>query len=142
MSSLSFPDLNVWMAVTRQDHIHRALALDWWETDHSDVIAFTRFTQLGFLRLVTTAAVMNNRPLTMPQAWKIYDALFQDERVAFMEEPRGIEPRLRRFTSEPLSSPKLWMDAYLLAFVERVGGTIVTFDRPLAARSNQAILLA
>jgi toxin-antitoxin system PIN domain toxin len=141
MSSLSFPDINVWLAFIREDHVHRPAALNWWKQDQSDVLAFIRFTQLGVLRLLATPAAMNNRPLTMPGAWAVYDALFNDARVTLVDEPPGIEGILRRHTSDRIASPKFWADAYLLAFAEEAGGSIVTFDRPLASRAPNSILL-
>jgi hypothetical protein len=69
MTSLSFPDVNVWLAVISPDHVHRAAARRWWDSDASEVIAFSRFAQIGVPRLLTTAAVMNGKPLTMSAAW-------------------------------------------------------------------------
>jgi hypothetical protein len=31
MTSLSFPDVNVWLALMLEDHIHRRAALRWWQ---------------------------------------------------------------------------------------------------------------
>ncbi len=53
-------------------------------------IAFSRFTQIGFLRLMTTAAAMAGKPLSMAEAWKVHDRLFDDDRVAFVPEPPGV----------------------------------------------------
>ncbi len=142
MPSLNFPDINVWLAILLADHTHREAARKWWDADTSDVIAFIRFTQLGVLRLLTTSAVMNGRPLTIPEAWAAYDRLFSDDRVAFLDEPRGIEACFRRRAVEAQASPKLWADAWLLAFAEQAGGSIVTFDRALARRSSHGILLS
>ena len=49
-------------------------------------------------------------------------------------------------TTSPLiiqlpSMPNNQADAYFLASEERTGGTIITFDRPLAQRAQSAILL-
>ena len=38
-------------------------------------------------------------------------------------------------------SPKMWMDAYLAAFAETAGLTLVTFDRALAGKVKGAMLL-
>ena len=81
MTSLSFPDVNVWLALLYEDHVHRATALTWWKSEAGDRIGFTRLTQMGVLRLVTTAAAMNGQPLTMAEAWQAYDRLFEDDRV-------------------------------------------------------------
>jgi predicted nucleic acid-binding protein len=59
MTSLSFPDVNVWLAVLLADHVYRAPARKWWESDAPAIIAFSRFTQIGVLRLLTTAAAQS-----------------------------------------------------------------------------------
>jgi predicted nucleic acid-binding protein len=47
-----------------------------------------------------------------------------------------------RFTSSSAhASPKIWADAYLLAFAEETGAIVVTFDRALARRREHSILL-
>ena len=139
---LSFPDVNVWLALLLEDHVHREPVRKWWETDQSDVIGFIRLTQMSVLRLLTTAAAMNGHPLTMPEAWAAYDRLFADDRVAFLDEPRGVEPIFRSYAPEGAASPKLWADAWLLAFGEQSNATIITFDRALSTRARDAILLA
>ena len=141
MTSLSFPDVNVWLAVLIGNHVHRRMAQSWWTHDQSDVIGFTRVTQLSVLRLLTTAAAMNGSPLTLQGAWSALDKVFEDERVALVREPLSVEARLRELTSDRTSMPKLWADAYLVAFADEAKGSIVTFDRALAARSRNSVLL-
>ncbi len=80
MSSLSFPDVNVWLALATTEHVHHGLAVRWWN-EASGPIAFSRITQLGFLRLMTTAAAMDGKPLSMAAAWNVHDRLFEDDRV-------------------------------------------------------------
>jgi predicted nucleic acid-binding protein len=53
----------------------------------------------------------------------------------------GLESSFRRYTDARQASPKLWADAWLLAFAEMSDGTIVTFDRAVAHRSPRGILL-
>ena len=137
--SLSFPDVNVWFAVVHADHVHRPLAHRWWDAAEG-TIAFTRFTALSLLRLLTTAAAMNGRPLTMDAAWRAYDKLFQDDRVAFLAEPAAVEAVFRRFARGRSASPKLWADAWLLALAQAAGGTLVTFDRALSTRGAHCLL--
>src|SRR5690242_15776240 len=129
MSSLSFPDVNVWLALLLADHVHRTSAVAWWDSDQSEMIAFARITQIGVLRLLTTPGAMNGKPLGMRQAWQAYDRLFADERVSLLPEPAGLEADFREVTSLKTASPKLWADAYLLAFAHHSDATLVTFDR-------------
>ena len=113
MRSLSFPDINVWLALLMADHTHRAAASRWWDLDNSESIVFCRITQLGVLRLLTTPAAMNGRPLTMNQAWKAYDRLVTDPRVGFLAEPASLEDPLRKSSAGGTASAKWWADAYL-----------------------------
>lgn len=133
--------MNLWLALLLEDHVHRPSALAWWEAENS-TIAITRFTQLGILRLLTTSAAMNGKPLIMAEAWHAYDRLFEDDRVVFVAEPPGIETRFREYSSGRTASPKLWADAWLLAFTQAAGGTLITFDRALASRGAHCQLLA
>ena len=136
---LSFPDVNVWLALLHADHVHRAPARLWWQRA-DEPIAFTRFTEVSLLRLLTTSAAMKHKPLTMDEAWRAYDRLFEDDRVAFYPEPAEVEKHFREYASGPTASPKLWADAWLLAVARAAGGTLITFDRALAARGARCLL--
>ena len=137
---LSFPDVNVWLALLLADHVHRERARRWWESSET-TIGFIRFTQISVLRLLTTAGAMNGRPLAMDEAWRAYDRLFDDDRVAFYAEPPAIDAAFREHARGRIASPKLWADAWLLAVTRSAAGTLVTFDRALAARSAGHCLL-
>lgn len=133
--------MNVWLALLLEDHMHRASARAWWEADGPEAIAFVRLTQVSVLRLLTTSAAMSGKPLTMPEAWKAYDRLFEDDRVTFLDEPQGVDLEFRNRTRSLRASPKLWADAWLIAFADSSGGTVVTFDRGLAAHARDCQLL-
>lgn len=139
-SLLSFPDVNVWMALILEHHVHRAPAQAWWKANDAP-IAFTRFTQISLLRLLTTHAAMDGKPLSMRHAWRVYDRLYEDERVVLITEPADVETRFREFASGPEHGPKLWADAWLMAFAQAAEGMLVTFDRALAARGAACLLL-
>lgn len=142
MNSLSFPDVNVWLALMLADHALRPSAVSWWQQEQGpEIIGFCRVTQVSVLRLLTTPAAMNGRPLTMTEAWAAYDRLFEDERVAFFHEPLSLDTHFRRFASSEQASPKVWADAYLLAYTSALDGALVTFDRALSARSPRGVLL-
>ena len=65
-----FPDINVWVALTYEGHVHHSTAATWFTQLPPHVtLAFCRFTQLGLLRLLTTAVVMGDEVMTQPQAW-------------------------------------------------------------------------
>jgi toxin-antitoxin system PIN domain toxin len=130
------------VALTYEGHVHHAVAAVWFADLQSDAaLAFCRFTQLGLLRLLTTAAVMGDEVMTQPQAWAAYDRWLQDPRVRFVDEPPEIEPRFRALTRRRQPATKDWADSYLAAFATAGGLTLVTFDRGLRAKVKSAILL-
>ena len=139
MSLLSFPDINVWLALATPEHVHSALAQRWWNGEDG-TIAFCRLTQLGFLRLVTTAAVMDGKPLTISEAWRVYDRFYDDDRMTFISEPPEVEKRFREKATGKTASPKVWADAWLLAVAQAAEGVLVTFDKALAPRGAHCLL--
>jgi len=131
--------MNVWLALAAAEHVHWPLARRWWREEEG-VIAFCRLTQLGFLRLMTTGAAMDGKPLTIAQAWRVYDRLYDDDRVTFVSEPPEVEKRFREKAVGRDASPKVWADAWLLALAQEADGVLVTFDRALATRGAHCLL--
>ena len=97
-----------------------------------DSIVFSRVTQMGFLRLLTTEHVMGKRAVSSLGAWKIMDSLLRNPAIRFAAEPSGIESVWREFSESPQSRPNIWTDAWLAAFALTTGFTLVTFDRGFA----------
>ena len=130
MSSSLFPDVNVWLALSHDGHIHHAIAADWFR-GRDETLFFCRLTQLGFLRLLTNQQVMGVDVMSQAAAWREYHRWFEDERIEFHQEPDGpeFETLFQEFSSRGHRSPKLWADAYLAAFARAAGLTLVTFDR-------------
>ncbi len=138
-----FPDINVWVALTYDRHIHHSTARQWFEGIAPMArLFFCRLTQLGLLRLLSAAAVMGpDQVKSQLEAWRAYDRWLQDERVEFLDEPGGIETQFRALTRSPHASPKDWADSYLSAFAESAGLRLVTFDRALRTKSHYVVLL-
>ena len=78
---------------------------------------------------------------TQPQCWRVFEEWVENDQARFLDEPPGTTKLLRNRTSEDVVAPKVWMDAYLAAFSEAAGLTLVTFDRALAGRVAGGILL-
>ncbi len=131
--------MNVWLALATPEHVHAPIARSWWGQENGP-IAFCRLTQLGFLRLMTTAAAMDGRPLTITAAWRVYDRFFDDERVVLIAEPRDVDKKFREMAVGRTASPKVWADAWLLAFALAAEGTLVTFDKALSHRGAVCLL--
>ena len=142
--SFHFPDINVWIALTWEGHVHHRGAAGWFNTLGEDGrLFFCRFTQLGLLRLLSTEAVMGpGEVMTQQAAWRAYDSWREDERVGFLDEPVDLEARFRGLTRLRRPAPKDWADSYLAAFADTSDLTLVTFDGGLKSKSRRAVLLA
>jgi toxin-antitoxin system PIN domain toxin len=138
--TLFFPDLNVWLALSVADHTQRTAAESWLAgISENDRIVFSRFTQLGLLRLLTNTAVMGHQLLNLKEAWHVYDSWIADPRVDFYLEPRGVDTSFRRIIRPfaSLSASKVIGDCWLLAFAADIQATLVTFDRALLGHARK-----
>jgi predicted nucleic acid-binding protein len=62
-------------------------------------------------------------------AWNILrDLIEQDERVAFLDEPEGIDRILPGLLRYPVPTSSLIADAYLAAFAIAASSELATFD--------------
>jgi hypothetical protein len=115
-------------------HIHSASAWKWYKSLNDDEVFFCRFTQLGLLRLLTTAAVTRIDCSTVQEAWRIYDGWLREPLVNFCYEPHDVDALFRLATApvSRLSSPKALGDCYLLAISQAANATLVTFDAGLS----------
>jgi toxin-antitoxin system PIN domain toxin len=126
------PDVNVWLALAFARHPQYPKAKNWFEKLPTAGCSFCRITQLGFLRLATNPKAFGDEAVSLVEAWPKYDALLNDPRVAFIEEPAGLELHLRGYTRRRTYSPNLWSDAYLAAFARAASLELVTFDKAFA----------
>ena len=126
-------DVNIWVALSVDTHEFHPSAKSWFdEQNETSSLCFCRATQLGYLRLLTTSAVLKGYgylPYTNSQAWNAYDALLADQRIGFKTEPEGVDEIWQSLAARNTASPKLWMDAYLAAFAIRSGLQLVTADK-------------
>jgi toxin-antitoxin system PIN domain toxin len=141
MNSLNFLDVNVWLALAWERHAQAESAREWFERTEDEQFLFCRFTQLGFLRLLTTEAVMGKDVKTMAGAWEVYEEWCADDRVGFLPEPGGLDRGLKDLTRSRHASPKAWADAYLAAFASAAGLKLITFDKSLGTRSAGSLIL-
>jgi toxin-antitoxin system PIN domain toxin len=123
-----FPDVNVWIALTYRGHVHHPAAHRWLEDAGEVQLFFCRLTQLGFLRLLTNAKVMEHDVRTQREAWQTYDRWLEDDRVDFRAEPPQIEPVFRRLTHGAQPASNVWPDAYLVSVAKAAAAMVVTLD--------------
>jgi uncharacterized protein len=141
MTSLNFLDANVWLALISRRHVHSRRAHEWFEAVTEGQFLYCRFTQLTVLRLLTTESVMTHETQTMKGAWGLWDQIALDPRIDILTEPEAMEPEFRSHSDRVTVSPKVWADAYLLAFSSLAGTRLVTFDRALSGRAVDVLIL-
>ena len=142
MTSLIFPDLNVWIALSLRSHSHNQAAWSWYRSLRADEeLAFCRLTQLGLLRLLTTEGAAGKDTLTQIQAWEVYDGWLKRGGTTYLEEPFGIDTEFRFYANRNTPSHREWGDSYLVAFAAAASLPLVTFDKGLSQRYARSILL-
>ena len=134
------PDINVWLALSFDQHQHYAAARTWFDGLPADRrCCFCRLTQSGFLRLATNPKVNRLQTQTMSQAWAIFDKMLLDPRIGFLAEPAGLESHWRPWSQLGTYSHNVWNDAYLAAFATAAGLQVVTFDKGFAQFAGLAV---
>jgi toxin-antitoxin system PIN domain toxin len=141
LMTLFFPDLNVWLALSVAAHTHNSEAWRWLNQIPRDTtLIFSRYTQLGLLRLLTNQSAMGKQTLNLKEAWDLFDRWLGDPRVKFYPEPRELDAAFRKATAPFFKQQaSKWVgDCYLLAYSGEADAHLVTFDRALAqvARKN------
>jgi uncharacterized protein len=135
------PDVNVWMAMAVNVHVHHAVANHWFESVVSERVAFCRITEIGLLRLLTNDQVMAGAALSAAMAWKVLNQLQNDPRTSFFQEPADFIKEWRKTSRAGKIGPNYWTDAYLSSFCAAADCTLITFDRKLAKRKDCTVRL-
>jgi toxin-antitoxin system PIN domain toxin len=132
--TLFFPDLNVWLALSDLGHEHGNEAWNWLnQLPENAKLVFSRYTQIGLLRLLVTQSVMGDAALTIGKAWDVYDQWLEDPRVEFYPDPRDADMAFRRVTRSFATqiASKAIGDCWLLSYATGIDARLVTFDRAL-----------
>ena len=135
------PDVNVWLALAFEGHVHHVPAVAWFGRSAVDGCAFCRLTQQGFLRLATNPSAFGDEAVTCARAWELYDQFTADARILFADEPANLETAWREYSSRRSYSPKSWSDSYVAAFSRSAGLRLVSFDQGLLQYANVDLVL-
>ena len=133
------PDVNIWIALTSDRHVHHQIATEWLDGLDHDTVAFCRVSELGFLRLRTNAHVMGKDVLSPAQAWDVYDEWRTDARVVFLTERADFSDRWRLLGRQIEGGSNVWTDAYLAVFAGDNNAAVVTLDRKFRPIGTAAI---
>ncbi len=126
------PDVNVWVALSYTNHLHRPQAKAYWGGARANKIAFCGVTLTGMLRILTQAAPMNGNPFSPAVAAQKAGDWLQMPEVSFISDSTGVSARLSAWASEPFFTPKLWTDGWIAAIAMEHGCRVVSFDADFA----------
>lgn len=140
-STTDLLDVNVWLAMAAEAHVHHHRATAYWEDEAAPRSAFCRVTQLAFLRHLTNPAVMGDQVLIPSAAWKKLQDFLALPEILCLGEPPDLDERLGEFCNLGRTSPNLWTDAYLAAFARCAGLRLVTFDQGFSRFMGLELLL-
>jgi len=126
-------DVNVWVAVVTNRHVHYPAVSDWLNRQTADLV-MCRVTQMGVLRLLSNRSSMGADVVTRAEAWSVIDGIRVDDRVRWASEPPNLEHVWRAISAREDNSRRLWTDDYLAAFAQAAGLTLVTLDHGFKRR--------
>lgn len=121
-------DVNVWLALVDENHIHHEKAITYWCEESSHEIAFCRVTALAFLRLSTHPKILS-RPLSSEEAWGVYHRYRDEARVGFISDSPEVDQGFMEYSLQPGFIHELWTDCYLAALARFRNCRIVSFDQ-------------
>ena len=126
--TISLPDVNVWLALAAEGHVHHSAAFDWFASQSDSSVAFCRITQMALLRLLTNSHVMGRAPRTVAKAWEIFSELRRDRRAVFAPDSERLDETWRQMMTMSGVGPSSWTDAYLAAFAQMHSYHLISFD--------------
>ncbi|QLQ09070.1 MAG: PIN domain-containing protein [Nocardioidaceae bacterium] len=127
-------DVGVGFAAMLESHVHHSAALRLVDEAEERSLGVCRVTQLGWLRLLSNPVTAGSAVLSRIDAWEAVDAVLEDSRVVYLEEPPGTGERFRKLSAANDQSHKLWTDDYLAAFALTGGHAFATLDKKFEER--------
>ncbi len=110
---------------------------------HGDLV-FCRKTEIGFVRLITQHAVMEQcfaGPLTNAEAVEFLANVYKDPAVSRADQPATARSLWLAPAAGPRASPNVWMDAYLAAFAIALAAEMVSYDHGFTAYQKRGLNL-
>jgi uncharacterized protein len=123
----------VWLAAVWGRHVHHPLVADWLPRQDAGLVV-CRVAQMSLLRLLALPTILGADVVTRSEAWRVVDALLEDDRIGWVDEPPDLDPVWRAISARHDHSHELWTDDYLAAFAQTGGFGLVTLDQRLAGR--------
>jgi toxin-antitoxin system PIN domain toxin len=132
MTMRALLDVNAFLALADQNHVHHRIVRDWWAGSHSFGWASCPLTENGFLRIITQPSYPS--PLPIGMALQMLAAAFAEGDHEFWPDDISLTDA-GHFEHGLILGPKQVTDIYLLALAVHRGGRLVTLDRSISIAS-------
>ena len=123
------PDLNVWLALAWDGHLHHQQALAYWEQQAAQRVLFCTVTALGLVRLLSQPKLMGSGVRSVLEASVLFQAFCQQPGVGLAGTDHQAWDVFHALLTQTALPPKHCTDAYLAALAMANGWRLVTFDR-------------
>lgn len=121
-------DASVWIALSAPGHVHHQRVRRYWDDESADELVFCRSTALALLRYLMNSRILGDAALDSATAWGVLKTWLAAPRVAFADEPTGMNELLERWSGELDLRGGHWTDAYLATFAAASGCRFVALD--------------
>ena len=128
MTAIDLPDVNVWLAMSAPDHVHRQRAERYWRERAAARVAFNAVTMLGLVRVCSNAPLFGGVPLEPAASWAVFQGWMGFEEIVYLAEPVACRASLDGLVARGVVARRVWTDAYLAAFAMARGLRLVSFD--------------
>ena len=128
MATIDLPDVNVWIALSAPDHVHRARAERYWQEEAAAQLAFSTVTMLGLVRVCSNAPLFAGLPLEPAAAWAMFQGWMGFDQVVYLSEPVTCRQALDNLVTGGSVARRTWTDSYLAAFAKMARLRLVSFD--------------
>lgn len=108
-------------------HVFHERTHHWIDAAEDGSLGVCRVVHLGWLRLLTTPAVLGEDALTRTAAWDFVATVLADARFGWIDESDSVDDAWVQFIG-PDRSHKLWTDDYLAAVAMSGGHDVATLD--------------
>lgn len=134
-------DVNVLLALAWPNHVHHALAHEWFERKAARAWGTCLVTQAAFVRISSHPAL--GQQVSTPEAFRMLLAIVAQPGHAYWEEPSGgYSHRAFAKTMPTLLTHGLVTDGYLATLATLHDGKLATLDRQVARLfGNVAVLV-
>ena len=126
---VDFLDVNVWIALTTQEHPHHERAATYFKLEAQPILGFCRITALAYIRITTQRHTVGGEPLSLSEAWENYQKLLALQEVRMFFDPDRLDEVMENWIEQGLASTKTFTDLYLAAFAKAGSFRLVTFDK-------------